>query len=176
MDIATQAEIMLRNAQYETWSWSGPSGPVTCFESAALMGFVHVFETADGLLAGWQVRQKTTLARHAAMLRGAGAKAWNVYSVFLTAEHAPTHARAIERIEEDFTLTRKIARTAVTTAEDIERTLLPLMGIRAQPILGATNFEDRLRTRLKDVPPEAVTAFLNETSAVDVARILGARS
>lgn len=176
MDIATQAEIVLRNAQYETWSWSGPSGPVTCFESAALMGFVHVFANAEALMAGWQASQKTSLARHAASLRGAGIKAWNVYSVLLTAERAPSLDRAIERIEEDFTLTRKIARTAVATAEDVERALLPLMGLRAQPLLGATNFEDRLRTRLRDVPADAVAAFLNETPAVEVARILGARS
>jgi len=176
MDIATQAEIVLRNALYETWSWSGPSGPVTCFESAALIGFVHVFVDAKTLMASWQASQKTTLARHAASLRRAGTKAWNVYSIFLTAERAPSLARAIERIEEDFTLTRKIVRVAVTTAEDVERALLPLMGIRAQPLLGAANFEDRLRSRLKDVPTDAVAAFLNETSATDVARILGARS
>ena len=176
MDISTQAEIALRNAQYETWSWSGPQRPVTCFESAAIMGFVHVFESAEALMAGWQTSQKTALARHAASLRGAGTKAWNVYSVFLTADRAPSLARAIERIEEDFTLTRKIARTSITTAEDVERSLLPLMAIQSQPMLGASNFEDRLRARLKDVPPDAVTAFLNETPAADVARILGAKS
>ncbi len=176
MDISTQAEIVLRDAQYETWSWPGPNGPVTCFESAAVMGFVHIFETAEALMAGWQAGQKAALARHAASLRGAGTKAWNVYSVFLTAERAPALARAIERIEEDFTLTRKIARIAVTTAEDVERALLPLMAIRSQPMLGASNFEDRLRARLKDVPADAVTAFLNETPAADVARILGAKS
>lgn len=176
MDISTQAQIALRNAQYETWSWSGQNGPVTCFESAAIMGFIHVFESADALMALWQASQKSALARHAASLRGAGPKAWNVYSVLLTPERAPSLARAIERIEEDFSLTRKIARTAVTTAEDVERALLPLMGICAQPLIGAPNFEDRLRARLKDVPLDAVTAFLNETPAVDVARILGATS
>lgn len=176
MDISTQAEIVLRNAHYETWSWSGQNGSVTCFESAAIMGFVHVFESAEALMSGWQTGQKTALARHAASLRGAGTKAWNVYSVFLTADRAPLLARAIERIEEDFTLTRKIARTSIMTAEDLERSLLPLMAIRSQPMLGASNFEDRLRSRLKDVPADAVTAFLNETPAADVARILGAKS
>jgi hypothetical protein len=96
--------------------------------------------------------------------------------VFLTAERAPSLTRVIERIEEDFTLTRKLARTAVATAEDVERALLPLMTIRSQPMLGASNFEERLRARLKDVPADAVTAFLNETPAADVARILGAKS
>lgn len=176
MDISTQAEVALRNAGYETWSWFGPHGPVTCFESAAVMGFVHVYENAEALMTGWQSSQKTALARHAASLRGAGIKAWNVYSVFLTADRAPSLHRAIERIEEDFTLTRKIARTSITTAEDVERALLPLMAIRAQPMLGAANFEDRLRARLKDVPANAVMAFLNETPAADVARILGANS
>jgi hypothetical protein len=176
MDVSTQAEIALRNAQYETWSWSGPHGPVTCFESTAVMGFVHVFESAEALMAEWQTSQKTALARHAVSLRSAGTKAWNVYSVFLTTDRGPSLARAIERIEEDFTLTRKIARTSVTTAEDVERSLLPLIAIRSQPLLGASNFEDRLRSRLKDVPADAVTAFLNETPAADVARILGAKS
>jgi len=176
MDISTQAEIALRNAGYDTWSWSGPTGPVTCFENAALMGFVHIFQDAQTLMTGWQTSQKSAVSRHAASLRGGGAKAWNVYSVFLTADRAPALARAIERIEEDFSLTRKIARAAVTTTEDVERALLPLTGIRAQPLLGATNFEERLRARLKDVESDAVTAFLNETPASDVARILGARS
>lgn len=176
MDISTQAEIVLRNAQYETWSWSGPHGQVTCFESSAVMGFVHVFESAEVLMTGWQTSQKAALARHAASLRGAGAKAWNVYSVFLTADRAPSLTRAIERIEEDFTLTRKIVRTSVKTAEDVGKSLLPLMAIRSQPLLGASNFEDRLRARLKDMPADAVTAFLNETAAADVASILGAKS
>jgi hypothetical protein len=176
MDISTQAEIALRNAQYETWSWSGKNGAVTCFESVAIMGFIHVFDSADALISFWQASQRAALARHAASLRGAGPKAWNVYSVFLTQERAPSLARAIERIEEDFTLTRKIARAGITTAEDLERALLPLMGIRAQPVLSASNFEERLRVRLKDVSPDAMMAFLNDTPAADVARILGAKS
>ena len=176
MDILTQAEIALRNAHFETWSWTGPHGPVICFESTAVMGFAHVFESAEALMAGWQTSQKAALARHAVSLRSAGTKAWNVYSVFLTSDRAPSLARAIERIEEDFSLTRKIARVSITTAEDVERSLLPLMAIRSQPLLGASNFEDRLQSRLKDVPADAVTAFLNETPATDVARILGAKS
>lgn len=176
MDILTQAEIALRNAQYETWSWAGSFGKAISFESAAIMGFVHVFDSADALLGLWQDTQRSALARHAASFRGAGPKAWNVYSVFLTHQRAPSLVRAIERIEEDFSHTRKIARTAVTAAEDVERALLPLIGIRAHPLLEASNFEERIRARLKDVPLDAVTAFLNDTPATDVARILGAKS
>lgn len=174
MDIATQAEIVLRGAGYETWSWTGASPAVTCFENAALIGFVHVFESAETLLSTWEARQNAVLARHAAPLRAAGAKAWNVYSIFLTGESAPPRHRAIERIDEDFILTRKIARAAIRTPDDVERVLLPLIAVKAQPLLGDANFESRLRSRLKEISPEAVTAFLSETTADEVARILGA--
>lgn len=176
MDILTQTEILLRDAQYETWAWTGSAGPVTCFENAALMGFVHVFNSADALLGTWKENQQIALARHAASLRGAGAKAWNVYSVFLTPDQDARLGREIERIEEDFSLTRKIARASITTPDDAEKALLPLLPIRSKPSLGASNFETRLRTRLKDIPPDAVTAFLSETAPAEIARILGATS
>lgn len=176
MDIFTQAEILLRDAQYETWTWTGSAGPVTCFENVALMGFVHVFDGADALLRAWKENQQIALARHAASLRGAGAKAWNVYSVFLTPDQDARRGREIERIEEDFSLTRKIARASITTPDDVEKALLPLLSIRSKPLLGASNFETRLRTRLKDIPPDAVTAFLSETTPAEIARILGATS
>ena len=173
MDIATQVEIVLRDAHNDTWVSTGTSSQVTCFESGALMGFVHIFDSASALLDEWEARQKHVLARHAAALRAAGAKAWNVYSLFLTADSAPDQTRAIERIEEDFELTRKIARASVRTVDDVVRALLPLISVRPKPSLGTSNFSERLRARLKDLPPEAVTAFLGDTSSIDVARILG---
>lgn len=176
MDIFTQAEILLRDTQYETWTWTGSAGSVTCFENVALMGFIHVFDTADALLGTWRSNQQLALARHAASLRGAGAKAWNVYSVFLTPDQDDRRGREIERIEEDFSLTRKIAKASITTPDDVEKALLPLLSIRSKPLLGASDFEARLRTRLKDIPADAVTAFLKETTPAEVARILGATS
>ncbi|MGS1125878.1 hypothetical protein ACVCL3_02680 [Rhodanobacter sp. UC4437_H4] len=176
MDIFTQAEILLRDSQYETWTWAGSTNSVTCFENAALMGFIHVFATADALLSTWKENQQVALARHAASFRGAGAKAWNVYSIFLTPDRDVRRGREIERIEEDFSLTRKIARASIVTADDVERSLLPLLSIRSKPLLGASDFETRLRTRLKDIPPDAVTAFLNEVTPAEIARILGATS
>ena len=174
MDIFTQTEILLRDAQYETWSWTGSAGPVTCFENAALMGFVQVFDTADTLLCTWRASQQVTLASHAASLRAAGTKAGNVYSSFLTPDQDVSRAREIERIEEDFSLTRKIARASIITTDDVEKALLPLLSLRAKPLLGVSNFETRLRTRLKDISPEAITSFINnETTPTEVARILG---
>lgn len=173
MNIFTQVEILLRDAQYETWTWTGPAGHVVCFENTALMGFVHVFDTAEALLCGWKESQQVALARHAASLRGAGVKAWNVYSVFLTPDQDARRGREIERIEEDFSLTRKIARASITTPDGVEKALLPLLPIHSKPLLGASNFEKRLRARLKDLPQDAVTALLNEAMPAEVARILG---
>lgn len=172
MDIATQAEIVLREAGYDTWPWTGASPAVTCFENAAIIGFVHVFQSADELLRGWEAAQQVVLSRHSAALRAAGAKAWNVYSVFLAEVQTPEQQRSVERIEENFSLTRKIARAGVRTPDDVERALLPLTAVKAQPILSDTDFQDRLRARLKDVSEDVLTAFLGDTGAEDVARIL----
>ena len=172
MDIATQTEILLRGAGYETWPWAGENLAVTCFENAALIGFVHVFSSAKELLARWESAQHTVLSRHSAALRAAGAKAWNVYSVFLAEEGAQSEQRAVERIEENFALTRKIARVGVRTQDDVESALLPLTAVKAQPVLSDTDFEDRLRFRLKDVSADALAAFLGGGSAEQVARML----
>lgn len=172
MDIATQTEIILREAGYDTWTWTGVAPAVTCFENAALIGFVHVFPSVDELLARWEAAQQVVLSRHSPALRAAGAKAWNVYSVFLTGEQAPTQQHAVERLEENFSLTRKISRAGIRTQVDIERALLPLTAVKAQPLLSDTDFEDRLRARLKDVSGDVLTAFLSATSVDEVARII----
>jgi len=172
MDIAMQAEVVLREAGFETWRWTGASPAVTCFENAAIIGFVHVFQSADELLTRWEATQQAVLSRHSSSLRAAGNKAWNVYSVFLAEGLATANMRSVERIEENFALTRKIARAGLRTSDDVERALLPLTAIKAQPLLSDTDFQDRLRFRLKDVSKDVLAAFLSATSAEDVAKIL----
>ena len=176
MDIFTQVEIVLRSAGYETWKWTGLSPSVVCFENASVLGFVHEYGTSTEQLRLWATDQQAVLARHSGALRAAGQKAWNVYSVFLSGDQVPQPQRAVDQIEEDFTLTRKIARCSVRTPDDVERALLPLTRIRAQPLLGDPRFESRLRTRLKDLPEGALAALLSQTRPDDVARILGARA
>jgi hypothetical protein len=172
MDILTQAEIVMREANYETWPWSDGPVPAICFENETVLGFLHSFSSADVLLAGWEKAQRSALERHSIALRLAAAKAWNVYSVFLTERGDPALNRRIEWIEEDFALTRKIARANIQTNADLLHALLPLLRIRAQPTLGDAQFRDRVRARVKDVRPSAVTAFLGGASAADVAHIL----
>tara|TARA_R100001039_G_scaffold38505_3_gene40257 strand:- start:2235 stop:2765 length:531 start_codon:yes stop_codon:yes gene_type:complete len=176
MDIATQTEIILRRTGYETWQWTGVSPAVICFESAAVIGFVHVFPSAIELLEGWEAAQKVVLSRHSSALRAAGLKAWNVYSVLLTPEKALAQRRAVERLEEDFSLTRKIAREGIRTQDDLEGALLPLTAVKAQPILSDTDFQDRLQARLKNVSEDVLMAFLGAASAEDVAKIMVEKS
>lgn len=172
MDIHTQSELFLREAGYETWTWPGAQPPTTCFESQSIVGFLHVFETAQELLSGWQEKQDQVLARHAIALRSAGTKAWNVYSVFLTAEHAPNLRRSVEKLEEDFSLTRKVARHGVQTIEDLENALMPLAPIRARPVIKNADLDERVRVRSKDISPAALEGFLGTASPSEVAELL----
>ncbi len=174
MDVANEAEIILRAAGYKTWHLPDSSSSAMCFENQSVIGFFHWFQSGDDLLRLWEAAQKEVLSRHIAALRLAGLKAWNVYSVFVAPSATPPQALAIERIEEDFTLTRKIARAGIKTSRDLEHTLLPLLAIKARTFLEDVNVEQRLRQRLKDVPFDALSAFLGEATAADVARILGA--
>jgi hypothetical protein len=171
--LLNQSEIALRRAGYDTWPWSNGLVPVICFENDTVVGFVHVFADADDLHSRWLAAQATALDRHATALRRAGDKAWNVYSIFLTASSAPASiARAIERIEEDFTMTRKIARTGVVTAADVARALLPLLPIQSKPVLDTSNYGERLGVHLVDVQRRAVAAFLSEAKPADIVQIL----
>lgn len=172
MDIAAQAEVILRDAGYDTWQWPGIHTSVTCFENAAIIGFLHVFDSPEQLLTRWEASQQSVLSRYSTALRAAGAKAWNVYSVFLAPGAASAPQREIEQIEENFVLTRKIVRTGIRLHEDIERALLPLILVKAQTVLSDTNFQLRLTERLRDVPPAVLAAFLDNRSADEVARLL----
>jgi hypothetical protein len=172
MDIGMQAEVVLRQAGYETWPWlSGPT-PAVCFENEAVVGFLHAFDTGEALLAGWRGAQDAALARYAPALRIAGDKAWNVYSVFLTSGASPELKREIEMIEEDFSMTRKIAHAGIQSAADLTRALLPLLPLISQPTIMDADYDARLRDRLKDVPFDAITAFLGPIEPAEVARIL----
>ena len=172
MDITYQVEIALRDAGYATWRARQGSNFVICFENPVLVGFVYVFDSAAALLTQWESTQKTVLKQYSGALRDAREKAWNVYSIFLTGEEDPSRQRAIERLEENFALTRKIARGSIRTEKDVRHVLLPITSVQARPSLGATDFEDRLKNRLKEVSSEAVRAFLADTDANEVAHIL----
>lgn len=173
MDISTQVEVLLRDAGYETWTFSTDGGVVVCFENSSVVGFVHEFGTAEALLSGWQAVQQTSLARHAPLLRLAGDKAWNVYSIFLTPGPAVgIEVRNVERIDENFELTRKIARVDVRTPKDVEQALLPLLSVRSSVDIGESAYHERLQTKMSELPQSVVSAFLGNASPSEVALLL----
>jgi hypothetical protein len=173
MDIGRQVEIVLRQAEYETWLWNAGSAPVVCFENDAVVGFVHIFSDPEALRAGWSRAQDIALGRHAPALRVAGDKAWNVYSVFLTEGPVSLHlGRDIEGIEEDFAMTRKIVRAGIATTIDITRVLLPLLPIQSRPVVEVGNYLERLQTHLTDLPDEAMEAFLGRAAPMDIVATL----
>lgn len=172
MDIASQTEILLRDAGYETWVWTGPLAPVVLFESQTVAGFVHVFADGQTLLNTWFEAQRQTLDRHALVLRGAGDKAWNIYAVFLAGTATLEEVREIERLDEDFALTRKIGRANLQTSDELRTALLPLLPIQSSGVAEAPRFEDLLRGRVKNVPEKVVEAFLGPAKAPDVAHML----
>ena len=172
MDISRQAEIVLRNEGYRTWSLYEGSTLVICFENVSLIGFLCVFDSADALLHRWRETQNSILRRRREALRTAREKAWNVYFVFLTGDGTPGVQRTIERLEEDLSLSRKIACGGIVTMRDVQRALLPLTAIQTRAALSVDDFERRLRVRLKDIPSESLAAFLSNVSVSDVAMIL----
>ncbi len=126
MDIATQSEVLLRSAGYETWTWPGGSVPVVCFENAAVVGFLHVFASGESLLADWQQIQQATLGRQRprCALQAQRPGTFTPCS-WLAAPNRPSRGGS-SGIEEDFSMTRKIARGDLRTVADLRRTLLPL--------------------------------------------------
>ena len=177
MDIDTQIEIVLREAGYATFPWTGGRVPVVCFEDEVVVGFAHVFPSFTDMLSGWQDVQNLSLARYGASLRVGGRKAWNVCSVFLTAGQADTkQVRAAGRIEEDFVTTRKIARADIRSPVELRRALLPLLPLQNSPSLEAVDLRERVRTRSKDMPATVLEGFIGSATAADVAKMLLAAS
>jgi hypothetical protein len=172
MDIGNQTELLLRNAGYDTWALKLPQASVTCFESRSVAGFLFIFSSGTELLSEWESRQRFVLARFAPLLRNAGAKAWNIYSIFLAESAAALEQRLIAEIEENFSLTRKIARANLRTQDDIERALLPLRPIQSQPKIGAVDFEGRVREQLLLFRDPTTKAFFGTAEPASVAQML----
>ncbi|MBF2761093.1 MAG: hypothetical protein ISN28_12680 [Ectothiorhodospiraceae bacterium AqS1] len=176
MDIATQSEIVLRDSGYETWSRSIKSRTMVCFENIVVVGFVHVFSSAKELLEKWETAQHIALFSHSTQLRLADLKAWNVYSIFLAEDGTKSDQYEVERVEENLTLARKIARINVRTRDDVKHALLPLTAVKTQPMISDANFESRFRSRLRSIPDEVLNAFLGDVEADEIAKMLMEKS
>jgi hypothetical protein len=174
MDIETQAEAILRDAEYTTWRWTGGRHPVVCFEDGVLMGFLHVFPDVQELVGNWQVAETTVLSAHALQLRRAGEKAWNVYSIFVTASAADVEtARQVAKIEENLQRTRKMTHVGILSREQIEAALAAILPLARVQQSFEDDLEERIRKKLADVPRAALNAFFSSAEPSDVCRMLG---
>lgn len=150
--------------------------PVVCFENDTVLGFVNIFDKADSLVEGWEKAQQSALAEFRPQLIGAGEKAWNVYSIFVTPNVAQDRVDdKLDRIEENFKLTRKIARAGILTKERLESALLPLLPIQNRPKLADSRIEERLMTALSAISEDGAEAFMKDVKPVDIAHILADR-
>lgn len=173
MDFSKDTEILLRDAGYETWPWDGGPVPVVCFEGDTILGFVYLFDSAEMIHEQWESAQGAALARFKPALRSAGEKAWNVYSLFLTESPADHNMEILlDRIEEDFRLTRKLVRAGVRSKGALRDAFLPILPIRNRPTIDKSNIEDRLEDALTKIHPSGAKAFLKRATAADIAQIL----
>lgn len=162
-------EAVLREAHYDTWRVKPGEGPLV-FENPAVIGFVHVFPSAAALIDSWADVEQTTLRQFATRFRSAGEKAWNVYSIFLS-EVAGSESE-LEKIEENFVLTRKIARSGVATTSEVTASLLPILPLQSVPTLEDGDLEQRLRVQLEGIHAAAFEFLSGEATPADLANLL----
>lgn len=173
MDLAKEAEIVFRDAGYVTQQWLESQVPMISFENETIIGFAHFFGSSNDLLHGWESAEEAALDRFRFLIRSAGEKAWNVYSIFLAPDD-PTKASTVElmKIEENFRQTRKIAKGGITSNSGIVNALLPLIPIQNRPVLDEINLESRLKISLSEIHQDGASALLGGASAKEIAQIL----
>lgn len=160
MSLLTDTELILSEAGYAC-SRSAVLAEAIEFEDDTLLGFVSFYESVEALLLNWRPDLDRFLTHHAVVLRGATQKVWNCYSAFLTsAGNIATDERSLLwKVEEDFTSSRKIARSNVRTIPDIRSALLPILPIanllslprlpnRAEIAAGLRSLQPGIRNRL----------------------------
>jgi len=176
MNLKSQLQIVLQEAEYETWLTTVNKLSAIGFEDNSVMGFVCIFDRPGTLLEQWRDVETAWLNMNVLSLQKAGEKSWNVYSVFLPGEKGTdVQAREIKWIEEDLEQTRKIAACGITDRASLVTALLPLLPLQFQPVLDSEHFDvtQRLRKRILDIAPSVeVTALDDKVSATEVVRLL----
>lgn len=148
MNVLEEARSYLEQAGYRTESARELDG-VFYFEDLSLLGFVVVHESVNDMTSHWEELQDKFLKQSASLMRRDPQKAWNVYSIHMTnAEASPDGLQEMERIEEDFRGTRKIATASVRSRADVRQALLPLLPIQNQMSLTSRGDMDRVRERI----------------------------
>jgi hypothetical protein len=142
------------------------------FEDISVLGQVHVLDSAETILANWQLLQDTFLRDNADRLSRDASKAWNVYTVLLTSDspNAEVSARLFS-IEDDFRGTRKIARTGVVSRQDVTTALAPILPLQNVLSVGVIDAKQRLAERLRTINP-ALESLVTDKSVESIAASL----
>jgi hypothetical protein len=140
------------------------------FENETLLGCVVCYETPTALIDGYQKAEELVLTLHSKRLRYIADKAWNFYSIHLSAGAASvTERAAMSKIEEDLAASRKIARAGVESIDDIKMALQPILPIAEKMDLGRIQVEDEIReaVQLPDALKEVIFSSADIRDAVE---------
>lgn len=171
MNLISEARSLLETAGYET-AMPDVGGSMFYFEDYSLMGFVSAHQSINDILNQWEAEQDSFLRRHAVRFSTAPTKAWNIYSVYLTASKIPPQMLSkLSEIEEDFRGTRKLVRSDIETRLDLKQALLTFLPIQNVVTVEAEDVLERLRDRLASVD-RTLPDLITETSAKELAHRL----
>src|ERR1035441_4200953 len=174
IDIFGTAQAVLRESGYRTRLLPLGQVSILSFEDYSVLGSCYVFTNPVELLTEWKSIETELLNRYGARFRSAGDKAWNIYSVFLSAEIAdPVQTREVRQIEENLERTRKVAACGVSTREAVQRAFLPLVRLQYRPTLQPEGLTERLQRRISTIAPSAANVVLKEdVQPIEVVRLL----
>lgn len=174
MSVLEEAELMLRDNDYDVWQLPQESDRFY-FEDPSILGMLTTYESPEKLVQLWKERQEDFLSVYQQDLRSSGnkEKVWNAYTVHLTVpdvsdEHTAESVKLLNqlyKIEQDFVGTRKIVHTGVGEG-DLREALLPLLEIQADPKLAAGNYREDLRRELGEDYEKAFLLLLNEDISI----------
>lgn len=171
--LVDDVRVVLEGAGFATFA-PRPDSLALQFEDISIIGLVHVLDTVDEILTKWQLIQDDFLRENASRFMRDTTKAWNLYTVLLTAE-VPSHETAawLFAIEDDFRGTRKIARAGVVSREDLTAALAPILPLSNVLAVGLVDAKQRLLERLAAVSPALRNLATGAPAEAIAASLLG---
>jgi len=172
VSLLPDVEALLSKAGYRIAQNSAVPSSIT-LEDDSLFGFVVEYPSISSLREGWRKAERAFLSLHAPSLRQAAQKAWNCYSVHLTADTgSESEIRSLLAIEEDFKSTRKIVRAALSSRKDLVHALAPLLPLENLIAPDRQSLPPDLKGRLHEWPPAAVEALAGDVSVDELVTLL----
>jgi hypothetical protein len=173
IDINTASAEILREADFEVAHGGANDRGQLTFESSTVIGFLFAYSSVSALLENWEKDSNGAVSAHQHALRRAGQKAWNTYTVLLTADIADvSQSASISSIEEDLSGTRKIVRAGVVDNFDVRAALLPLLPLQSSPRLESVDSAKEIASRATELSPKAIEAFLSPADEATVLLVL----